>query len=217
MKKQSFLLTLVLLLYAWMASAQFTDQGNFLIGSTIGLSAADSKVSHSTLADNEGEGPSSLQFNIAPKAGYFVINDLVTGIGLDFTMNRVKEPNEDKIDDSNVLFGPFARYYFPAGNDIAFFGEVNFGFGNSSDVQTIGENRQSIKSNIFAVGVGPGVTIISGGGVGLEAIFKYNFSRSKFDTVMGGETNTTITRTNQFDISIGVQFYFESIRRARGG
>ncbi len=218
MKKQRIFLTAVMMLFAGFAFAQFTDQGNFIIGSTIGFSTADSKISlESSTGMSVTENPASTQFNISPRIGYFLARDFALGIGLDYTLNSIREPNEDKRDDSNLLFGPFARYYFQMGNDIAFFGEANFGYGTSTDNQTIGEGRERISSNIFAIGAGPGITIISSSGVGLEAMFKYNYARSEFDTESGGVRTTTTTKTNQFDISLGITIYFEGLKRVGGG
>ncbi|MBK7940251.1 MAG: hypothetical protein IPJ82_25615 [Lewinellaceae bacterium] len=79
-------------------------------------------------------------------------------------------PNKDKKEDSDLLFGPFMRYYLPANENVAFFAVANFGFGNSKDEQTVGENTESISTNIFAIGAGPGITVYSKGGFGIEAI-----------------------------------------------
>ena len=213
MKYLRFISGMLIALLPYAMSAQALDQGNFIIGSTVGFSTSNSKVTlMSTSTDEQGKGPSSLQISIAPKVGYFIIDDLALGLGMDFTFSSLKEPNTDRTDDSDLLFGPFARYYFPVEEDMAFFVESNFGFGNSSDDQFIGEGRQSIKTNIFALGVGPGFTVISDQGIGIEAIFKYNFARSKFNTDIAGVTTETITQTNQFDVSIGIQFYFGGLQ-----
>ena len=187
------------------------------MGSTVGFSTADSKVSYSTNnVDEEGEGPSALQINVAPNVGYFIVDNFALGIGMDYTFSSVEEPNQDKTTDSDLLFGPFMRAYLPVGDDMAFFLETDFGFGNSSDEQFIGEDKQSINTNIFAIGVGPGFTILSNSDMGIEALFKYNFARGQFNTESGGIKTTTTTKTNQFDIAIGVQFYFGGIRRIGG-
>lgn len=213
MKYLRFISGILIALLPYSMSGQALDQGNFIIGSTVGFSTSNSKVTlMSTGTDEQGKGPSSLQVSIAPKVGYFIIDDLALGLGMDFTFSSLKEPNTDRTDDSDLLFGPFARYYLPVEEDMAFFVETNFGFGNSSDDQFIGEGRQSIKTNIFALGVGPGFTVISDQGIGIEAIFKYNFARSKFNTDIAGVTTETITQTNQFDVSIGIQFYFGGLQ-----
>ncbi len=214
MRILSLLAFLVFFSYSVDLSAQVLDKGNFVIGTTLGFSAADTKVSYSISGVKEkGNGPSALQLNFAPNVGYFLIDYLAVGIGLDYTFSQVTDPNEDRRNDSDLLFGPFARYYLPVGDDMAFFLETSFGFGNASDDQYIGENKQSINTNVFALGVGPGFTIFSTDDIGVEALFKYNFASSQFDTENTGVKTSTTTRTNQFDISVGIQFYFGGVRR----
>lgn len=214
MKTRMFLSAIAFLGSLSLISAQVLDQGNFVMGSKIGISANDSRVSVRTnTVDQKGEGPSAFQLNFAPNVGYFLIDNLAVGMGLDYTFNRLENPNQDKTDDSDLLFGPFARYYLPVGDDMAFFLETDFGFGNSSDQQYIGEDRQSINTHVFAFGLGPGFTIFSTQDIGIEALLKYNYARSQFETENGGVNTTTTTRTNQFDVSVGVQFYFGGVRK----
>ena len=75
-------------------------------------------------------------------------------------------------------------------------------------------NSEDINTNIFAVGFGPGLTVFSNESIGISAIFKYNYARSDFDIEIGGIKQETITKTNQFDISVGVSFYFSAIAPA---
>lgn len=216
MKKSPIVLLALLLGISMIAQAQILQRGNFLIGSTLGFSSADSKVKQVlNSVEQTNSGPVSLQLNFSPNVGYFLADDLVLGIGMDYTFGRFKEPNTDRTEDSNLLFGPFFRYYYDLGENMAFFGEMDLGFGNSSDDQFIGSTRQSITTNIFSVGVGPGFTIYSDNAIGIEALFKYNFARSHFNTIGVDQVqNETITKTNQFDISLGIQFYFSSIQPA---
>jgi hypothetical protein len=216
MRKSTVILLALILGFAGMATAQILQQGNFLIGSTLGFSSADSKIKRVlNNVEQTNSGPVSLQLNLSPNVGYFLADDLVLGIGMDYTFGRFKEANTDRTEDSNLLFGPFFRYYYDLGENMAFFGEIDLGFGNSSDDQFIGNNKQSITTNIFSIGVGPGFTIYSNNAIGIETMFKYNFSRSRFNTMSIDQIQTeTITRTNQFDISLGIQFYFSSIQPA---
>ncbi len=214
MKAHTFFSLFLCLLFTSAMSAQMLEQGNFVIGTTFGFSTADSKIIfESSTGKEEGEGPSALQINIAPNIGYFIVPNFALGIGLDYTYSSVSEPSEDRTQDSDLLFGPFGRAYLPVTDDMSFFVEADFGFGNSSDEQIIGGNTQSIKTNIFAIGVGPGFTIFSNSSIGIEALLKYNYARSKFKTENAGVESTTITKTNQFDVAIGVQFYFGGVRR----
>lgn len=204
----------VLMLLAHTASvAQLLEQGNFMVGSTVGFSTANSKV---TSGGAGSEGLSAQQVNVAPAIGYFILDNFALGLGADYTLNSVTEPGQDKTTDSDLLFGPFARYYFSLGDNVALFFTTNFGFGNSKDEQIVGENKQSIETNVFAIGAGPGLTVYSRGGFAIETIFKYNYANSQFDSTTGGVTTTTKTRTNQFTLALGLQYYFGGFRRVRG-
>lgn len=211
--KKITLMSLLMLLLHWSVSAQLMNQGNFMVGSTLGFSTANSKV---TSGGTENDGISAQQVNIAPSIGYFVLDNFAAGLGADYTLNSVTEPNADETEDSDLLFGPFMRYYFQAGDNVAFFLVGNFGFGNSKDNQTVGEIKQKIETNVLAFGTGPGLTVYSKGGFALETIFKYNYARSSFDTTIGGVNTTTKSRTNQFSLSLGLQYYFGGFRGARG-
>jgi hypothetical protein len=216
MKKLILILIAALLSSSLMA--QYTAQGNFVIGSTLGFSSANSKVTQDDGAgDIATENPTSTQFSIAPSIGYFLADNLAIGIGMDYTFNQVERSGGDNNEDSDLLFGPFGRYYMPVTNDMAFFLEGNFGFGNASDNMIIAGEPQRLNTNIMAFGVGPGFTIFSSSAVGIEALVKYNYARSRFDTDIAGIQRETVTRTNQFDFSIGFQFYFGGIEAAKSG
>jgi hypothetical protein len=195
--------------------SQYTAKGNFVIGSTLGFSSANSKI---TQDDGDGDvesiRPTSTQFNISPSLGYFLMDEFVLGIGLDYTNNSVDQGEGENNLDSDLLFGPYARYYMPVTEDMAFFLEANFGFGTSTDNLEIAGQTQNISTNIFAFGLGPGYTIFSSNAIGIEALIQYNYARSNFDTDIGGEKRNTTTRTNQFDFSIGFQFYFGGVEKA---
>lgn len=213
MKKLLFLIAA--LLFLGQARTQVTDQGNFMIGSTLGFATSTSNIKQGDgTGEEKGEGPSVVQIHFAPAVGYFLIENMALGIRMDYTFNRQERTQTQKTKDSDLLFGPFARYYFPVGSDMAFLVEGGFGFGNSSDDTNIGGIDQSINTNIFSVGVGPGFTVISNEAIGLEALFKYTYSRSNFDTILSGVRQETVTRTNSFDISLGLHIYLSGIQRA---
>ncbi len=215
MKKKLFLIVFAFLFMSTISFSQVLSKGNFILGSTVGFSTASSNANSTTNGvETEGDGPSSLQISFSPNMGYFLMDQFALGIGMDYTFSRVEEANRDRTDDSDFLFGPFARYYFPVDDGMAFFFLVNFGFGNSSDQQMLPTGRQRVNSNIFAIGAGPGFTIYSSRAIGIESILKYNFARSEFETEANGVKTTTVRRTNQFDVSLGLQFYFGGLKSA---
>lgn len=192
-----------------------------MAGASIGFSSAnsntESKISTGTVTTDN----SALQFSITPRIGYFLLDNLVIGISMDYTLNQTSRPvtpgmPNSRIEtetDSDLLFGPYSRYYFLSSEDKGLFGELSFGFGSSSDITNIG-TAQSTSTNVFAGSVGPGFTIFSRDAIGIEALVKYNFSRSSFDIESQGVTQQTTTWTHQVDLSIGLQFYFSRLAPA---
>ena len=204
--------------------AQAFNQGNFMMGGTLGFSAAES----STDVESEGtnissEGARTTQFNIAPAVGYFLLDRWALGIGLDYTLNRVREPVDvndptagfDKSYDSDLLFGPFTRYYFPVGKEKAFFLEATMGFGSSENQVAVDGTPQTVSNDVIAFGFGPGFTILSSDAVGIEAQLKYNWARSNAELVFDEINTSTQTYTNQIDSSIGFQVYFARVKPAK--
>jgi len=201
--------------------AQITDKGNFLVGGTLGFSSAESSFEiEGNNGTIDGQGTRSTLFNIAPAIGYFFAPNFAVGVGLDYTVSRVEEP-EDVTDpespvneefDSDLLFGPYARYYLPVGEDKAFFVETTFGFGSSLNEFEVDEGTQTTSTNVLAVGVGPGFTIFSNDAIGIEALAKYNWARSRTDIDFQGIETETTSFTNAIDFSVGLQVYFTRLQ-----
>jgi hypothetical protein len=202
-------------------AAQILDKGNFMAGASIGFSSANSNTESTTPSGTVTTDNSALQFSITPRIGYFLLDGIVIGISMDYTLNQTSRPvtpgdPNSRIEtetDSDLLFGPYSRLYFLANEDKALFGEVSFGFGSSSDKTNIG-TTQSTSTNVFAASIGPGFTIFSRDAIGIEALVKYNFSRSSFDIESQGVAQQTTTWTHQVDLSIGLQFYFSRLAPA---
>ncbi|MFN7326590.1 MAG: outer membrane beta-barrel protein [Chitinophagales bacterium] len=211
MNRQKVRLLLVLLLGCWgVSQAQFTDRGRFMLGSAVGFATNSSKIARSD--QNVLSEPQNTQWNVAPSIGYFLFDQFVLGIGMDYTSSSEKNEGEETTRDNDLLFGPFARYYVPFG-DKAFFLQANFGFGNSTDNLILGGVKQNINTNILAYGAGPGFTIFSNDALGIEALVKYNYARSKFNVDVAGVQTSTTTKTNQIALSLGMQVYFAGLRR----
>jgi outer membrane protein W len=200
-----------------------TKRGNFVIGSRVGFSSAKSSVDvQSASGSIKGDGGSSYQFNLAPGIGYFLADNFVLGVGLDWIKTNSKTgvdlsgatTDAQESDNNNVLFGPFLRYFIPAGDDKAFFIGTTVGFGNSKNQFTSGGKSQSINTSLFTLGVGPGFTIYSKNGLALEALVKYNFAQSDSKIDVQGIQRTSKTWTNAVDFSVGVQYYFGGFRTA---
>ena len=96
MKKIVYVLLAALISIGLQLEAQVTNSGNFVIGSTFGLSTAKSKITQdSGDGEEEVDNPSSSQFSFSPRVGYFIIDNFAVGIHMDYTSSEVKEPNLD--------------------------------------------------------------------------------------------------------------------------
>lgn len=200
-----------------------TTRGNFMIGTGIGFSSSNSKVDVNSQTGNfSGDGGSSSQLNFSPNIGYFFANNFAFGVGMDLIASRtssqtdITDPNSpgQTSQNSNVLFGPFARLYVAVSDDKAFFLGSTLGFGSSRDQFTAAAgNNQTINNNIITVGIGPGFTVFSNSGLALEALVKYNYARSNSDIKIDDVTRESTTRTHAFDFSVGLQYYFGGLRR----
>lgn len=212
---KTFLIALVAslsLMFASSMNAQ-TDRGSFMIGGELGLSSSSSSV---TTNGNGNVGDqittnNATQFNIAPSIGYFFANNFALGVGVDYTLNTSK----DRL-DSDLLFGPFVRYYIPFGEDKALFFEADFGYGNTADQLETDQGTRQALTNVFAGGIGPGFTIFSNDAIGIEALAKYRFaSGNNRITTPTNETFTSNSITHSFDFSVGLQIYFTRVEPAR--
>jgi len=222
--KQLFITLFALsFVFAMNAQTKMTSKGNFLIGGTLGFSTASSSFEVNGDAGTvSGDAGRASQFNIAPAIGYFFSDNLALGIGLDYTLNTSNTPENttdpdsemNKSVDSDLLFGPFARYYFPLGEDKAFFVESTFGIGSSVNQIEVDGNNQTASTNVMAIGVGPGFTIFSSDAIGIEALVKYNWARSNTDIEFQEATTETTSFTNALDFSVGLQFYFTRVAAA---
>lgn len=203
---------------------QHTQRGNFVMGSRIGFSTAKSTIEVESSAGNiKGDGGSSSQFNLSPAIGYFFVDNLVVGIGMDWLKTTSKTGVDvsggtappQEASNNNILFGPFIRYFIPAGEDKAFFIGTSVSFGNAKNQFTGTDNMtQSINTKLLTFGVGPGFTIFSDDGWALEALVKYNFAKSDSEIDIQGLKRNSYSWTNALDFSVGIQYYFGGFRAA---
>jgi hypothetical protein len=83
-----------------------------------------STIKHKGDNSEESNGDTKLtSFNLAPRFGYFVADNLALGADLILSTMKMKSSYEEYESNSTVSlmgFGPFVRYYFPAGNMFPF-------------------------------------------------------------------------------------------------
>lgn len=115
----------------------------------------------------------SNQFSIAPKAGYFVTNNIAVGgqlgylSGTDTNIDGLG--NEVDTDSSIFTVGAFGRYYFTPARNFSFFGHLGFDYATlKSETEGVeGEN----KADGFQIALAPGISYFVSDHIALEATF----------------------------------------------
>ncbi len=187
MKKMcSFALMSGFLFLAGRANAQL-QKGNLMIGASL----ADIQL-------NLQSGNTKFGFELSPKLGYFVDDNIAVGgmikIGLESSKGYL---------DFEYGIGAFGRYYVSDPRTILlkharFFAEASIGVnGYNTRSESVSGVTISTSTNGLGLGVGPGVAYFLTPNIGLEAMLKY-------DLAVGFGNSTT---NNKFSVNVGFQIY----------
>lgn len=137
-------------------------------------------------------------FVVAPKAGYFVTENIAVGIALGYESSKVELV--DDLTNNTFSIGAFGRYYFTPASKFSIFGELGLNYNNYDN--EFGTDNDGLlvpaagKGDGFGVSVAPGVSYFIAKNFALEASFGilgYNSTKPDFD---GAE------KTNSFDFGL---------------
>jgi hypothetical protein len=185
MKKTCLLIPLIAILLFQPATAQF-EQGRVTasVMSTIGLGdfgTGPMSIGFTTQKNKYSNGDvdqnyKSFGFNLLPRGGYFVIDNLAVGADLLISVARqISSDSDYKETKSTLAIGPFARYYFPLENIYPFV-EGNISFGQWKEKWTNGTDGEEKESLlIYGLGIGAGKSL--GENLMIDALLGYS-SRS---------------------------------------
>jgi hypothetical protein len=129
--------------------------GTILTGGSIGYSQTQDKGSVGNTSSQEIL-LKNRQFDLSPKAAYFVVKNLALGLSLQYSVNLstqyqfilmvpvsgtttpvVVRDGETEQRRHSISIGPMARYYLFVGNKAAFFGQLGLGYLNSRTEETV--------------------------------------------------------------------------------
>jgi hypothetical protein len=112
--------------------------------------------------------------NLAPTAGYFIIDNLVAG--LTFNIFSIKFDESYLVREGMWSIGPYVRYYYPF-KKVAPFAELNVSLGGLTGVYgDSGGNENKEKAGLFNLGGGAGAAIPIGGVVTIDIMGGYFMS-----------------------------------------
>ncbi len=178
--KKIYLFAAAALLLSVMPSFGQFEQGKIMTGvtSTLGLgdfgtdllSTGFTREKYKNEDGDIDKGDTGFGFNLLPRAGYFVIDNLAVGLDLIIGYQSSKDPDDgDKYSSTTLAIGPFARYYYPLEKCYPFV-EANLGFGTWREK---GEEWDD-KEGMFLYGVGIGAAKPLGENVMIDGSFGYS-------------------------------------------
>ena len=158
---------------------------------TLGFSSE--KVKSDADGFEESDSYKTTSFNLLPKVGYFVIDNLAVGLDISIASSTTKiGTDNDKFVTTMLGISPFARYYIPTEKVLPFF-EVGGTYGSITTKYSYNnsENKSSSNANAFWAGVGMAVPL--GDRVTFDVMAGYNsltikdkeYNEDNYRTVLG--------------------------------
>ncbi|AQS92779.1 hypothetical protein BXQ17_01300 [Polaribacter sp. BM10] len=177
-----------------------TEKGSFMIGASSNLNFGSAKIWSENDGYNSGDTKAT-NFSIAPKVGYFIIDNFVIGTELGLSYSKSSYENgSDSYKNNSFVFTPFLKNYFLKGEFKPFIeAKVSFGKNKSENnyYDAFDSYNYTDESNIFGYEFGAGIAYFINDTISVEFSLKYN--KTKNDTTNGDYTY----HVSSFNSSIG--------------
>jgi len=192
------LLSAVALLAFGFANAQEETKGNG------GFSKGDVFVSGAFSIGSEKTGDDkSSGFEIEPKVGYFVTENIAIGGKLGFASYKAEDAFGDTDDLSAVTVGAFGRYYMTPASQFSLFGQLGF------DYSSIDDKLADVQENEIGLNLGLGLSYFVSNNWSIEATWAGLGYTSNDNGGNGAEkTNSFGLGADLRAISFGVNYKF---------
>ena len=209
-KNSLFITILIIAVSCNILSAQ-TSKGKFFIGADFtGSQNLEFSITQSKSDSDSGDDPvktKGFSFDLMPKVGYFVIDNLA--LGLDFTLSAGFSKNtDDEYNHNSILFaaGPLIRYYIPTKKVIPF-AEAYYSIGSYKGKSDYFAYENSFKYAVQYYGLGLGISVPLGEKVSFDALAGYSNSVTKEKE--DNENNDRLVRGN-FGVKLGFSVFLGS-------
>ncbi|WP_199139068.1 autotransporter outer membrane beta-barrel domain-containing protein [Pedobacter sp. ASV12] len=228
MKPQLFILA-ALCLMACGANAQ-TEKGKSFINGSIGFTSNKNNQIVSTSPTFSTEQKAEA-FNIMPRFGYFVADNLTIGLGAGYVHSKSTVNTVNTASSAIILatqtgkqhvfsIEPFVRKYVDVADKFKFFGEFNLGVGfgkainrsvYSAPINSSSEDNYKLTS--YGAALSPGFAFFPSKKWAIEFSFPLaSYRKTKPKDVSNGlsipTTETFSFATDSFNPSIGFNFHF---------
>jgi hypothetical protein len=196
----------VLALITFFAKGQ-TEKNNWLMGGSLGFTSSTQKES-----DVSGSSKTTV-FQLTPDIGYFFINNLAAGIGLNLSSTHSSSSNTYGSSSSTITYftaGPFVRYYFNTSPHVKLFVHGDASWGSQKYSFTNGGNDQSQPADPVNIYEGKaGAAFFLNPNVALEFTAGY---QSMTEKDKSGGTTVNLT-TGSVIFGLGFQIYLGSAKK----
>ena len=198
-KMKKVLLTAVAVLSLTFVNAQEEEKGT-----GAGFKSGDLFMSGALSIGSESTGDvKSNGFEIEPKIGYFVNDNIAIGGKLGYASMKAENGLGDTMDQSALSVGAFGRYYFTPAAQFSLFGE--FGF----DYSTVDNKLADFQANEIGLGLGLGLNYFVSDNWSIEATWAGLGYTTNDNGGDGAEETTTFgLGADLRAISFGVNYKF---------
>ena len=192
------LLSAVALLAFGFANAQEEGKGNG------GFAKGDVFVSGAFSIGSEKTGDDkSSGFEIEPKVGYFVTENIAIGGKLGYSSYKAEDTFGDTDDMSALTVGAFGRYYMTPASQFSLFGQLGF------DYSSIDDKLADVQENEIGLNLGLGLSYFVSNNWSIEATWAGLGYTSNDNGGNGAEkTNSFGLGADLRAISFGVNYKF---------
>ncbi|MGA9213006.1 outer membrane protein [Kaistella sp.] len=171
-----------------------TEKGTWMVSgkSEIAFNSTNAKAK---LKGQEVSEIKTSTFSFAPAAGYFIIDYLAIGVGLNYTNSKV----EDSKSDTFVII-PQLSYFFPVTGEVKPYVEAGVGYATNKTT----EGNADFKLNGIAYGFGAGVAYFVKPNVALNLGLNYSALHLKYSENKDFESDT-----NNLGLGIGISVFLK--------
>ena len=179
-------------------TATTTGEGGFSSGDIF----ISGSVGFNTTSFDESK---STTFNIAPRVGFFVADNIAIGGRLGYTSTKSEVDDVETGDTNEFSVGVFGRYYFTPSSRFSTFGEAMIDYATSKN-----ELVDDSTVNSFGIAIAPGVSYFLSDSWAIEATWAaLSFRNSKNADIDDAEATSEFgLNANLESISLGLIYKF---------
>ncbi|MGK7389774.1 MAG: hypothetical protein ACNS60_05460 [Candidatus Cyclobacteriaceae bacterium M2_1C_046] len=199
---KSFVLKILLILILPAFTYAQTQKGAMLTNGSISFSFND--VKQEVNNDNRDIG-SLTTINFNPSFGYFVINGVAAGAGIEWQRSAFKDTDNDRFITHSFSLTPFARYYSELGP--FFHGQFSIGGGKNMLRPDGGPTRDVSDFSLFGVAIGLGYPYFLQDHISIEPMILFRAENNKTEEQnIFGSVEETVKHRGLL-IQIGFTYY----------